>query len=182
MPRKGEVRLATNLHNIKEALNWLEMQNRPMTAPIKTVLGGGATGVKKTEKTLAAFKTRLLNALKRKRTLDKKHLTLNVPSEEIKAFRHCYDGYFARALFMRTRWQRLALRDDTSKSKLPRGRPKLTRSQIAKRLSKDYHIGDRQKLRIRRADREARSHAEWQRGLRFRGETVLTDSVGRPKI
>lgn len=96
-------------------------------------------------------------------------------------FQRYQDGWLLRTRFKFAHWASLALADDIAKSIKPRGRPKLTGAERTKRLSKSYHIGDRQKPRVRKADRIAKSDAEWFRGLRLRGETILTDSVGRPK-
>lgn len=181
MPKKGEIRLSTNLRHMREALAWLEIQNRVSSKPIRTILGSDAYQLEKSRKALAAFRARVRKALGRKRTTSKTEITLNVPRKEVTAFQHCYDGHAMCMRINRASGQTLALREDIAKSTKPRGRPKLTSTQRAGRLSKNYHIGDRQKHRIRKTERIAKRDAEWSRGLRQRGETILTDTVGRPK-
>lgn len=182
MPRKGEIRLSTSFQHIQEAVIWLEVQNRATPKPIRTILGGDAQQTQKSREALESFKFRLRRALNRKRITGKSEIKLNTPRNEVTAFQRCYDGYIIRLRLSRVPGRILALQNDIAKSTKPRGRPKLTSTQRAERLSKNYHIGDRQKPRIRKADRIAKRDAEWSRGLRLRRETILTDSVGRPKI
>ncbi|MEP1922675.1 MAG: hypothetical protein ABJJ43_06520, partial [Ekhidna sp.] len=124
---------------------------------------------------------RLNKALSRKRTSGKNSVTLNVPKEEITAFVSSQDAHFVTAGLTKMRFRGLVLSDDIVRSTRPRGRPKLTSTQRSKRLSKNYYIGDRQKPRIRKADKIAKRNDEYSHRLRLRGETILTDTADRPK-
>ncbi|MGR3513497.1 MAG: hypothetical protein ACU0GG_12105 [Paracoccaceae bacterium] len=137
--------------------------------------------------TLESFKGRLQKILKRKRAPRKIGITINVPREEISAFLSvCQSQSFAlrhkRSFWSIRSQQELKFRLDIELRKRRRGRPKLTDEDRAKRLSKNYHICEQQRKRIRKSEKIAARMNAWSLGLRERGETILTDTVGPPDI
>ena len=182
MPKRGEIRLLTSLAHIREALSWIGGHGRMKSMTFRTILGSDEAEYEESKKLQMAFERRLRKVLCRKRQKVKKQLTINVPREEAVGFKNRLNGLLVGARFYDTRWRELAIVDDINSSMRARGRPKLTNAQRTERLSKEYHIGDRQKPRIRKAQKIALRNAEYSRGLRLRGETILTDTGGPPKI
>lgn len=183
MPRKGEVRVSTSLANIREAVLWMHA-TRPIWSNSRvTLLGLDHSQVVLRKRDLQSLTARLQKAVKRQRRTSKTYLTVNVPRTEAMAFLSAYEGALVRSKLGGSKfWRNVQLQQDVKKALNGPGRKTLTKEQRAKRLSGAITVVPRQKKRVRKVEKDEVRYQAWSRDLRQRGQTLLTNTKGSPKI
>lgn len=192
MPRKGEIRVEVVRADLKLVLPWIRAEISSALKRPLTIVASKDTRDRHVEN-LMALERILARSSNRRRSKDR--FNINIPKLIVESFLtsiegeririHLFSQSYSMALYARTnRFERLIYSMQKAASRKV-GRNPLGVADRRKRLATptpSVYVGERQKKRVRRADRRNEVQKKWSKGLRERGETILTSTQPFPKI